>query len=396
MLDAGGPALEAVVDAVAVMEDSGVFNAGVGGSRTITGELELDAAVMDGRSGCAGAVCATTWPRNPVRVALAVSESGSAPDGPLLLAGAGADLFAADRGFPEMGANRSNPILGSPAGTVGAVAVDSERHLAAATSTGGRQGQLRGRVGDSPIIGAGTWADDATAAVSATGEGEAFVLAGFAHLLDWVMRDGASLDTAVVRSMAEVSRRGGEGGSIAMTTSGELVCVFGTRAMARTCGRTPVCYEGRGARWLAGRQSKCSERTGSAPVNELPLMTRHATGGMVSSIDHLASEAGVACLRSGGSAADAAVAASAVLAVTSPHMCGMGGDLFALVSVPGELETPGAKCLGPSRKWRGPGKTAFRRKRHDAFQRRPQIRASSRLRGRMGRAARPARPASSP
>ena len=115
---------------------------------------------MDGCSGRAGAVCATTWPRNPVRVALAVSESGSPPDGPLLLAGAGADLFAADRGFPEMGAaSRSNPILGSPAGTVGAVAVDSERHLAAATSTGGRQGQLRGRVGDSPFIGAGTWAD---------------------------------------------------------------------------------------------------------------------------------------------------------------------------------------------------------------------------------------------
>jgi isoaspartyl peptidase/L-asparaginase-like protein (Ntn-hydrolase superfamily) len=234
VLEAGGPALQAVIDAVVVMEDSGLFNAGRGGSRTITGELELDAAVMDGRSGSAGAVCATTWPRNPVRVALAVSESGSLPDGPVLLAGAGADLFAQNRGFPQMDAvGRHDRVLGSSAGTVGAVAVDSERHLAAATSTGGREGQLRGRVGDSPIIGAGTWADDATAAVSATGEGEAFLVAGFAHLLDWHIRNGSSLDDAVSRSMAEVTRRGGEGGSIAITGSGELLCAFGTRAMAR-------------------------------------------------------------------------------------------------------------------------------------------------------------------
>jgi isoaspartyl peptidase/L-asparaginase-like protein (Ntn-hydrolase superfamily) len=116
---------------------------------------------------------------------------------------------------------------------VGAVAVDSAGHLAAATSTGGREGQLRGRVGDSPIIGAGTWADDETAAVSATGEGEAFLIAGFAHLLDFSLREGSSLEDAVSRSMDEVARRGGKGGSLAMTSSGELVCAFDTRAMAR-------------------------------------------------------------------------------------------------------------------------------------------------------------------
>jgi isoaspartyl peptidase/L-asparaginase-like protein (Ntn-hydrolase superfamily) len=244
VLDAGGPALTAVVDAVAVLEDSGKFNAGRGGARTISGELELDAAVMDGRTGRAGAVCATCWPRNPVRVAQAVAEAGGPPERPVLLAGVGADLFAAGTGLLEMvasstpgsesGPGESDPgESGSPSGTVGAVAVDSAGHLAAATSTGGREGQLRGRVGDSPIIGAGTWADDETAAVSATGEGEAFLIAGFAHLMDWSLRNGSSLDDAVFRSMEEVARRGGAGGSLAMTSSGELVCAFGTRAMAR-------------------------------------------------------------------------------------------------------------------------------------------------------------------
>lgn len=237
VLDDDGPALRAVVEAVAVLEDSGKFNAGRGGARTISGELELDAAVMDGRTGRAGAVCATCWPSNPVRVAHAVAQAGGPPDRPVLLAGVGADLFAAESGLlkmdvsPPVGTVPGEP--GSPTGTVGAVAVDSAGHLAAATSTGGREGQRRGRVGDSPIIGAGTWADDDTAAVSATGEGEAFMIAGFAHLLDWSLRNGSSLDDAVSVSMTQVARRGGEGGSIAIMSSGELVCAFDTRAMAR-------------------------------------------------------------------------------------------------------------------------------------------------------------------
>jgi beta-aspartyl-peptidase (threonine type) len=161
----------------------------------------------------------------------------------VLLAGVGADLFAAESGLIRMDARTpAGPVSpasgvaalpGSPAGTVGAVAVDSAGHLAAATSTGGREGQRRGRVGDSPIIGAGTWADDDTAAVSATGEGEAFLIAGFAHLVDWSLRTGSSLDEAVSRSMEQVARRGGEGGSLAIMASGELLCAFGTRAMAR-------------------------------------------------------------------------------------------------------------------------------------------------------------------
>ena len=121
----------------------------------------------------------------------------------------------------------------SAAGTVGAVAVDASGHVASATSTGGRTGQRRGRVGDSPIPGAGTWADDETVAVSATGEGEAFLVAGFAHAVDWGLREGSTLAEAVARAMEAVTRRGGEGGVIALTTSGEVLCAFDTRAMAR-------------------------------------------------------------------------------------------------------------------------------------------------------------------
>ncbi len=238
VLEGGGPALESVVEAVAAMEDGGKFNAGVGGSPTIDGALELDASVMDGRTGVAGGVCATSWPRNPVRAALAVASLGEPAGGPVLLAGVGADHFAAETGLPRMDrtpASTEGPAAdpASAHGTVGAVAVDAAGHLAAATSTGGRAGQRRGRVGDSPIPGAGTWADDATAAVSATGDGEAFVMAGFAHLVDWALSEGSSLADSVARAMEAVARRGGEGGAIAVTSTGEMLCSFGTRAMAR-------------------------------------------------------------------------------------------------------------------------------------------------------------------
>lgn len=239
VLEAGGSALESVVEAVASMEDGGKFNAGVGGSPTVDGALELDAAVMDGRSGAVGGVCATSWPRNPVRAALAVAALGGPAEGaPVLLAGFGADSFAEQVGLVKMqrplaaeAETATDPV--SPAGTVGAVAVDASGHLASATSTGGRAGQRRGRVGDSPIPGAGTWADDATAAVTATGEGEAFVVAGFAHMVDWALREGSNLTESVCRAMKEVARRGGEGGAVTLTTAGEVLCAFDTRAMAR-------------------------------------------------------------------------------------------------------------------------------------------------------------------
>jgi beta-aspartyl-peptidase (threonine type) len=213
VLARGGSALEAVVAAVADFEDSGRFNAGRGAVATSDGSVELDAGVMDGRTGKVGAICAATWPANPVRVAARVAEIGGPPDGPVLLAGTGADRFAQDWGYlpmtPAMLADATGETDDAPTGTVGAVAVDTTGSVAAATSTGGRVGQLPGRVGDSPIPGAGVWADSRTAAVSATGAGEAFVVAGFAHRIHWRMQAGATVELALREALEAVAGLGG-------------------------------------------------------------------------------------------------------------------------------------------------------------------------------------------
>ena len=178
---AGRPALDVVVEAVASFEDGGLFNAGRGAVPTVNGEIEFDASVMDGSSRRVGALCAARWPANPIRVREGDRQLGGPPGGPLLLAAAGADRFAEDHGFPPMDPARltaggpareagGSGAAGAPAGTVGAVAVDAEGLIAAATSTGGRAGQMSGRVGDSAIPGAGVWAAADTAAISATGE----------------------------------------------------------------------------------------------------------------------------------------------------------------------------------------------------------------------------------
>ncbi|MGC8626120.1 MAG: isoaspartyl peptidase/L-asparaginase family protein [Acidimicrobiales bacterium] len=240
VLSSGGPSLAAAVEAVAFMESSGLFNAGRGAVATTAGTVETDASVMDGATGAAGAVCAATWPANPVRAALALARYPVEPSGPrwrpLLLAGAGADHFAQEVGLePSPGLAREGPETGlsAGAGTVGAVALDRSGTVAAATSTGGRAGQPPGRVGDSAIVGAGTWADNGTAAISATGAGEAFIMAGFGHLADWFMRNGASLPDALRAALGAVSKRGGTGGAIAVAPSGDFAAIFGTPAMAR-------------------------------------------------------------------------------------------------------------------------------------------------------------------
>lgn len=277
----GEGAVRAAVEAVAALEDSGLFNAGPGATRTTDGTIETDAGVMDGRNGVAGGVCAATWPANPVRAAFAVARraradrsvleafreglgplgddkdagaprhGGPSPEGqrrlwsPLLLAGAGADRLAESAGLARMRPT-GPPDLGgttwSPAGTVGAVALDVHGHVAAATSTGGRAGQPPGRVGDSAIIGAGTWADDATAAISATGDGEAFILAGFAHRVDWAMQNGTGLADALAACLEAVNRRQGTGGAIAVCPGGRFAVLFDTPAMARGwCSRAGRC-----------------------------------------------------------------------------------------------------------------------------------------------------------
>jgi beta-aspartyl-peptidase (threonine type) len=239
ILAEGGDSLAAVVAAVAAMEDSGVFNAGRGAVTTCEGGVETDAAVMglapDGDGGwreVAGAACAMTWPANPVAVARAVAETGDA----LLLAGPGADRFAAAAGLPrrdEAGLTHGGIAPVSEVGTVGAVAVDAAGRLAAATSTGGRAGQRAGRVGDSPVHGAGTWAEAGGAAVSATGDGEAFVLAGFAHRIDAAVRAGDDPERAAVAALGAVARWRGTGGGIVLTADGQVVVCCDTPAMAR-------------------------------------------------------------------------------------------------------------------------------------------------------------------
>ncbi|MGA3216683.1 MAG: isoaspartyl peptidase/L-asparaginase [Acidimicrobiales bacterium] len=236
VLAGDGEALEAVVQAVGWLEASGDFNAGRGAVATSQGTVETDAAVMEGASGAVGGICAATWPESPVRAARAVMGLGGPSEGPILLAGAGADRFCEGAGLARRDPARLTgqgvvPI--SRSGTVGAIALDRHGHLAAATSTGGRLGKLPGRVGDSPIVGAGTWADDRSVAVSATGEGESFVVAGFAHRVHWAAAAGMALELALGDALDSVRGRGGHGGAIVLAQDGRYAVGFDTLAMAR-------------------------------------------------------------------------------------------------------------------------------------------------------------------
>lgn len=234
----GGPALDAVVAAVMELEDDEHWNAGRGSALTAAGTVEMDAAVADGRDRRIGGVACVTGVRHPVLVARAVMDDGRH----VLLSGPGAEALARAAGlaFERPGwfiTDRRRRALESrleTGGTVGAVARDAAGHLAAATSTGGRNGQLPGRIGDSPIPGAGTWADDAGCAVSATGIGEAFLRAAFAHEVDARLRfEGVDLATACQEALAAVTAAGGNGGCIAVTGDGPPVMPFTTELMHR-------------------------------------------------------------------------------------------------------------------------------------------------------------------
>jgi isoaspartyl peptidase/L-asparaginase-like protein (Ntn-hydrolase superfamily) len=244
VLAGGGAALEAVERAVVVLEDHPLFTAGRGAALTATGEVELDAAIMDGRGRAAGAVACLRGFANPVRAARLVLERSPH----VLLVGPGAEAFAAAHGLPhvdpaalvtaaafaDLERVRRAERRDGRGGTVGAVARDAAGHLAAATSTGGVTNQLPGRVGDSPLIGAGTFADDASCAVSATGAGEAFVRAAFAHEVDARMRLlGASLEAACRGALAGVAALGAQGGCAAVDRAGRVALPFTTSAMPR-------------------------------------------------------------------------------------------------------------------------------------------------------------------
>jgi len=244
-LRAGGSALDAVVEAVVVLEDHPLFNAGRGSALTSQGRVEMDASVMEGAARAAGGVACVRTVQNPVRLARLVLER--TPH--VLLAGAGADAFARAAGLARVDARslvvpaqrerlrrarRRAHERAAGHGTVGAVARDAAGHLAAATSTGGIVSQLPGRVGDSPLAGAGTWADDATCAVSATGHGEALIRAAFAHEVDAGMRlAGLALEPAVDAALARLSALGATGGCIALAREGAPVLAFTSAAMWR-------------------------------------------------------------------------------------------------------------------------------------------------------------------
>ncbi|HSC04049.1 MAG TPA: isoaspartyl peptidase/L-asparaginase [Solirubrobacteraceae bacterium] len=232
----GGTAVDAVCAAVMAMEDFPLFNAGHGAALCDDGSVELSASAMRGSDRAAGAVALVRRTRYPVAAAAAMLDE---PE--VLLAGERADAFAAARGLEqrdpsefvtERQRRRLAARLAGDGATVGAVCLDADGLLAAATSTGGLHGQPPGRVGDSPVIGAGTWADRHVA-VSCTGQGEAFVRAGAARLLGALVANGVTLGAAARAVLDEVAECNGDGGLIAVDARGEVVLPFSTEAMPR-------------------------------------------------------------------------------------------------------------------------------------------------------------------
>ncbi|HEY5721278.1 MAG TPA: isoaspartyl peptidase/L-asparaginase [Allosphingosinicella sp.] len=261
ILAAGGSALDAVEAAARMLEDDPAFNAGRGSVFTYEGRNELDAAIMDGSTRGAGAVTGVTATRNPISLARAVMVSSPH----VFLSGDGADLFSREQGLEQCGPEwfatdeRRRQLEELKAqgddhfdaelkyGTIGAVAVDWEGHVAAATSTGGLTGKRWGRIGDSPLIGAGAFADDRAGAVSATGAGEYFIRAGVAHEICARMRMlGESARGAAQAALDDVAALGGSGGVIVVTPAGEAAAVFNTpgmyRGIASAAGRQVAIY----------------------------------------------------------------------------------------------------------------------------------------------------------
>jgi L-asparaginase / beta-aspartyl-peptidase len=248
ILDAGGSALDAVEAAAKVLEDDPQFNAGRGAVYTYDGQIELDAAIMDGRTRDAGAIAGATAVKNPVSLARAVMERSPH----VFLGGAGADTFAREEGIEVApsgwfeSAQRRGQLeelkrrgadwfdVDMKYGTIGAVALDVHGHVAAATSTGGITGKRWSRIGDAPVIGAGTWADDRSCAVSATGSGEYFIRTAVAHeIASRIRHGGESAQAAADATMAEVAALGGHGGVIVVTPRGEAITSFNSAGMYR-------------------------------------------------------------------------------------------------------------------------------------------------------------------
>jgi beta-aspartyl-peptidase (threonine type) len=252
-------AVDAVEAAARVLEEDACFNAGRGSVLTAEGCIELEAAIMDGRTRDAGAVAGLRTTRAPISLARLLMEEGPH----VFLSGRGADEFARGAGLEQVPNSwfevperreQLHELLTQGGfddevkyGTVGAVAVDVDGHVAVATSTGGLTAKRWGRVGDSPLIGAGTYADDRSAAVSATGSGEYFIRAVAAHQLAERVRLGRqTLQGALDDVLTDIAGLGGKGGLIAVAPDGEAAWGFTTpamyRGMADSTGRTVAIY----------------------------------------------------------------------------------------------------------------------------------------------------------
>lgn len=262
-IKAGKPSLDAVQAAVLVMEDSPLFNAGKGAVFTHDGKNEMDAAIMDGKTLKAGSIAGVTTIRNPILAARAVMERSEH----VMMIGRGAEGFAKEVGLqivdpsyfytPERWnglqkalaedsvkavldhGNKSSELKGTvnkdnKFGTVGAVALDQAGNLAAATSTGGMTNKKYGRVGDAPLIGAGTYANNATAGISCTGWGEFFIRSVVAYDISAMMEyQKLSLQEAAAKALAKMEKLGGDGGLIALDNKGNVTMPFNTAGMYR-------------------------------------------------------------------------------------------------------------------------------------------------------------------
>lgn len=240
MLERGEDAIATAVSAVSMMESFELFNAGHGAALCADGTVEMSAAVMRGADRAAGAIAGARCAEHPVQVALSLLDERE-----VLVVGDAADRRALACGLDHRPneffvTSRQRDRLGADAdpdgGTVGAVCRDGRGMLAAATSTGGICGQPRGRVGDSPLIGAGTWADRSVA-ISCTGDGETFIRAGAARYAATLVREGATIQAAAAAALREVGELGGRGGLIAVTSSGSVAAPFTTEVMPRAIWR---------------------------------------------------------------------------------------------------------------------------------------------------------------